>query len=150
MKKVPIKVFNKSEHALPEYETEFSAGMDVRADIPTKVTVNPQQRVMILTGLHVAIPDGYEIQVRPRSGMAWKLGATVLNSPGTIDSDYRGEIGVIIVNTSDKAFCIDPGERIGQLVVNEVIQANWESVTTLDDLGETERGHGGFGHTGTK
>lgn len=140
-----IKVINKSANALPAYETELAAGMDVRADLAESMELPPLGRAMVPTGLYVEIPAGYEVQVRPRSGLAARHGVTVLNSPGTIDADYRGEIRVILVNLSDRAFVIEPGERIAQLVVAPVARASWESA---DTLGDTARGEGGFGSTG--
>jgi len=142
-----VKIVNKSQWPLPEYATELSAGMDVKANLEEALTLNPLQRAMIPTGLFMAIPQGYEIQVRPRSGLAAKKGVTVLNTPGTIDADYRGEVKVILVNLSDEPFVVEPGERIAQLVLarHEVIE--WESAEVLDD---TQRGAGGFGSTGTR
>lgn len=142
-----IKVINRSNFALPAYETAQAAGMDVRANIEENITIKPLQRVLVPTGLFVHIPDAHEIQVRPRSGLAAKFGITVLNSPGTIDADYRGEIKVILVNLSNDDFVLTPGERVAQMVVASVIQAQWQSVETLED---SERGVGGFGSTGTK
>jgi dUTP pyrophosphatase len=142
-----VKVINKSDHALPSYETMFSAGMDLRAFIVESHTLKPLQRAIIKTGLFIALPVGYEAQVRPRSGLAAKKGITVLNAPGTIDADYRGEIGVILVNLSNEEFTIENGERIAQLVLAKHERANWETVEVLE---ETERGSGGFGSTGVK
>ena len=140
-----IKVVNKSRHALPQYETKCSVGLDVRADIENSIMLCPLERVLVPTGLYVELPEGTEIQVRPRSGLAAKHGVTVLNSPGTIDPDYRGEIKVILVNISHDVFEIKPGERIAQLVVSKYEQAEWEEV---EQLSETARGEGGFGSTG--
>lgn len=140
-----VKIVNRSRHALPAYQTPLSAGMDVRADIGESVTLAPLQRAMIPTGLYVELPAGYEMQVRPRSGLAAKHGITVLNSPGTVDADYRGEIRVILVNLSNEPFTIESGERIAQLVVARHEQVEWEPV---EELGTTERGAGGFGSTG--
>ncbi|MDY3978536.1 MAG: dUTP diphosphatase [Tidjanibacter sp.] len=140
-----VKVINRSNNELPHYETALSAGMDVRAFLTESVTLKPLQRALIPTGLYVEIPDGYEIQVRPRSGLAAKHGVTVLNAPGTIDADYRGEVKVILVNLSDTAFEVANGERVAQLVVARCEQAEWESADTLSD---TLRGEGGFGSTG--
>ncbi len=140
-----IKVINKSRFELPQYETPLSAGMDVRADMEGSVILKPLQRAMIPTGLFVEIPAGYEIQVRPRSGLAAKHGITVLNAPGTIDADYRGEIKVILVNLSDQEFEIKPAERIAQLVVAAHEKAEW---VETDSLSDTARGEGGFGSTG--
>lgn len=140
-----IRIVNRSRNALPLYQTPLSAGMDVRADLEQSVTLAPLGRAMIPTGLYVELPEGYEMQVRPRSGLAAKHGITVLNSPGTIDADYRGEIRIILVNLSSEAFTIEPGERIAQLVVARHEQVEWEPV---EELGTTERGAGGFGSTG--
>lgn len=140
-----VRIVNRSRNALPLYQTPLSAGMDVRADLEQSVTLAPLGRAMIPTGLYVELPEGYEMQVRPRSGLAAKHGITVLNSPGTIDADYRGEIRIILVNLSSEAFTIEPGERIAQLVVARHEQVEWESV---EELGTTERGAGGFGSTG--
>ncbi|MBQ0060980.1 MAG: dUTP diphosphatase [Bacteroidales bacterium] len=140
-----VKIINKSHHQLPAYATLQSAGMDLRANLEEPVTLNPLERKLIPTGLFMALPDGYEAQVRPRSGLALKKGITVLNSPGTIDADYRGEIGVILVNLSNQDFVVEDGERIAQMVIARYEQAEWELVESLD---ETERGAGGFGHTG--
>ena len=145
MKKIQVKVVREEGVQLPKYETEGSAGMDVRANIKEAITLKSLERVMIPTGLKVAIPEGYEIQVRPRSGLAIKHGITMLNSPGTVDSDYRGELKVIAVNLSNESYTIEPNERIAQLVLNKVEQIDFIEVAELD---ETERGEGGFGHTG--
>ncbi len=140
-----IKIINKSHHQLPAYETVLSAGMDLRANITEPITLKPLQRCLVPTGLFVALPAGYEAQVRPRSGLAIKKGITVLNSPGTIDADYRGEVCVILVNLSSDDFVINDGERIAQMVIARHEQVEWKCVETLD---ETERGTGGFGHSG--
>ena len=145
MKQEVVKVIKAEGVVLPKYETSGSAGMDVRAHISKEIELQPLDRVLIPTGLKFGIPDGYEVQVRPRSGLALKYGITLLNTPGTIDSDYRGELKMIIANMSKDSYTINPGERIGQLVLNKVEQIEWEVVETLD---ETERGAGGFGHTG--
>ena len=142
-----VQIINKSHHALPAYATGLSAGMDLRANITETIVLKPLQRCLVPTGLSIALPEGYEAQVRPRSGLALKKGITVLNSPGTIDADYRGEIGVILVNLSDTDFVIEDGERIAQMVVARYEQVEWEAVETLS---ETERGEGGFGHSGRK
>lgn len=142
-----IKIINKSEHPLPSYETIYSAGMDLRANVLEPSTLKPLQRAIVKTGLFIELPIGYEAQVRPRSGLAAKKGITVLNSPGTIDADYRGEIGVILVNLSNENFTIEHGERIAQLVIAKHERALWEEV---DELDETSRGAGGFGSTGIK
>ena len=140
-----IQVINKSKHPLPAYATELSAGMDIRANLSASVTLKPLERCLISTGLYIALPKGYEAQIRPRSGLAIKKGITVLNSPGTIDADYRGEVCIILVNLSAEPFVIEDGERIAQMVIACHEQAEWTEVQTLD---ETERGSGGFGHTG--
>ena len=142
-----IKIINTSEHPLPSYETMFSAGMDLRAALVESSTLKPLQRAIVKTGLFLELPIGYEAQVRPRSGLAAKKGITVLNAPGTIDADYRGEIGVILVNLSNENFTIENGERIAQLVIAKHERANWEEVEVLE---ETDRGSGGFGSTGLK
>ncbi|HBK70790.1 MAG TPA: dUTP diphosphatase [Flavobacteriaceae bacterium] len=140
-----ISIINKSKHDLPNYETSASAGMDLRANLDEAITLKPLERTIVKTGLFIALPNGYEAQVRPRSGLAAKKGVTVLNAPGTIDADYRGEIGVILVNLSNEDFVINDGERIAQLVIAQYTQAAWQEVTVLD---ETKRGVGGFGSTG--
>jgi dUTP pyrophosphatase len=145
MKQIKIDVMNESLNKLPRYETEYSAGLDVRAYLEESIIIQPLSHKLIKTGLKVAIPEGYEIQVRPRSGLAFKEGVTVLNTPGTIDSDYRGDIGVILYNTSDDEFIVNPGDRIAQLILAPIVQIQWEPVT---ELPETVRGEGGFGHTG--
>lgn len=142
-----IKIVNKSNHPLPHYGTEAAAGVDLRANIETPITLKPLERTLVKTGLFLELPVGYEAQVRPRSGLAYKNGITVLNSPGTIDADYRGEVGVILVNLSNESFVIENGERIAQLVIAKHEQAEWELV---EELAETERGAGGFGSTGKK
>ena len=142
-----IKIINKSTHLLPEYETIASAGMDLRANLETAVTLKPWERTIIKTGLFIELPIGIEAQVRPRSGLAAKKGITVLNAPGTVDADYRGEIGVILVNLSNEDFTIENGERVAQLVIAKHERAAWQQVEVL---GETERGAGGFGSTGVK
>ena len=142
-----IKVINRGRQPLPAYATEQSAGMDLRANIDAPLTLRPLERKLVGTGLYIALPQGYEAQIRPRSGLALKHGITVLNSPGTIDADYRGEIMVLLVNLSDTDFVINEGERIAQMVIARHEQAVFESVETLD---ETERGAGGYGHTGVK
>lgn len=142
-----VRIVNKSKHTLPEYETVASAGMDLRANLDEPITLSPLQRVLVPTGLFIEIPVGYEAQVRPRSGLAFKHGIGVLNSPGTIDADYRGEIKIILVNLSDQPFEIQDGERIAQMVISAHVQAQLEEVEILS---ETKRGTGGFGHTGHK
>lgn len=147
MNRMIINVVNKGHQPLPEYATPQSAGMDLRANLDAPVTLRPLERRLILTGLHIALPAGYEAQVRPRSGLALKRGITVLNSPGTIDADYRGEIGVLLINLSQEDFVVEDGERIAQLVIARHEQGTFVEVQVLD---ETERGEGGYGHTGTK
>ncbi|WP_417874218.1 dUTP diphosphatase [Xanthomarina gelatinilytica] len=142
-----IKIINKSNHALPHYETIASAGMDLRANITEPITLKPLERTVVKTGLFIELPVGIEAQVRPRSGLAAKKGVTVLNAPGTVDADYRGEIGVILVNLSNEDFTIENGERIAQLVIAKHERAEWMEVETLS---ETSRGEGGFGSTGVK
>jgi dUTP pyrophosphatase len=142
-----VRIINQSKNPLPAYETGLSAGMDVRANLDEPVILKPLERALIKTGLFLEIPEGYECQVRPRSGLAFKKGVTVLNSPGTIDADYRGEVGVILVNLSSEPFTVEHGERIAQLVFAKVKQAKWIEV---EELSETERGAGGFGSTGVK
>jgi dUTP pyrophosphatase len=140
-----VQIINKSKHATPNYETEGAAGMDLRANIEEAITLNPLERAIVKTGLFIALPVGFEAQVRPRSGLAAKKGITVLNSPGTVDADYRGEIGVILVNLSNAAFVINDGERIAQLIIAKHERVHWKEVEVLS---ETERGAGGFGSTG--
>lgn len=142
-----VEIINKSHHALPEYATEQSAGMDLRANLTEPITLQPLERRLVPTGLYLALPAGYEAQVRPRSGLAIKKGITVLNSPGTIDADYRGEVCVILVNLSQEPFTIEDGERIAQMVIARHEQVEWQPVEVLS---ETERGAGGFGHSGVK
>ncbi len=142
-----VKIINKSQHNLPHYESEASAGMDLRANISEAVTLKPLDRAIVKTGLFIELPIGYEAQVRPRSGLAAKKGITVLNSPGTIDADYRGEIGVILVNLSNEAFTVENGDRVAQLVIAKHEHISWEEVEVLE---ETSRGSGGFGSTGSK
>jgi len=142
-----IKIINKSKHPLPHYATSASAGFDVRANIDNAIVIKPLERMLVPTGLFIELPSGYEAQVRPRSGLAFKNGITVLNSPGTIDADYRGEIKVILVNLSQEDFKIIDGERIAQVIIARHEQAEWIEV---QQLMETERGEGGFGHTGKK
>ena len=140
-----VQIINRSHHALPQYATPQSAGLDRRANLSSPIELRPLERKLIPTGLYIALPQGYEAQVRPRSGLALKHGISVLNSPGTIDADYRGEICVILVNLSEEPFIVNDGERIAQMVIARHEQAEWEQVDVLD---ETERGEGGFGHTG--
>ena len=140
-----VKVINKSKHPLPAYATGLSAGMDIRANLSEPLTLAPMQRCLVPTGLYISLPEGFEAQIRPRSGLALKKGITVLNSPGTIDADYRGEVCIILVTLSTETFVIEDGERIAQMVIARHEQAVWQEV---DVLNETERGAGGFGHTG--
>lgn len=142
-----VQIINRGHHPLPQYATEQSAGLDLRSNLDSPVELKPLERKLIPTGLYMALPKGYEAQVRPRSGLAIKKGITVLNSPGTIDADYRGEICVILINLSDQPFLINDGERIAQMVIARHEQAEWEQVDVLD---QTERGAGGFGHSGVK
>ena len=141
-----VKVINKSKHQLPAYETLHSAGMDLRANIEESITLEPLERTLVPTGLFIELPIGYEAQIRPRSGLAYKHGISIVNTPGTIDSDYRGEIKVILVNLSNTPFIINDGERICQMVVAKHERVNWEMANQLED---TQRGGGGFGHTGS-
>ncbi|MBQ6694643.1 MAG: dUTP diphosphatase [Bacteroidaceae bacterium] len=140
-----VEIINRSKHPMPEYATPLSAGMDLRANLDEPMVLAPMQRALVPTGLYMALPCGYEAQVRPRSGLAIKKGVTVLNSPGTIDADYRGEVCVILINLSDTPFTITDGERIAQMVIARHETVEWQSV---DSLSDTERGEGGFGHTG--
>lgn len=140
-----IKIVNKSHHPLPAYATTESAGMDIRANLTEPVTLKPFERTLIPTGIFIQLPRGYEAQMRPRSGLALKYGITLLNTPGTIDADYRGEIGIILINLSNEDFIINDGERVCQMVVTDYTRVKWEEVERLDT---TERGKGGFGHTG--
>ncbi len=142
-----VKIINRSKHPLPEYKTKASAGMDIRANLEEKVTLRSLERKLIPTGLFIELPEGYEAQIRPRSGLALNEGLGILNSPGTIDSDYRGELGVIVVNLSNDPITIEDGERICQMVIHSVEQAEW---IEMEELSESERGKGGFGHTGKK
>lgn len=142
-----ISIVNKSHHPLPQYATADAAGMDIRANLDEPIVLKPLARCLVPTGLYIALPPGTEAQIRPRSGLALKKGITVLNSPGTIDADYRGEIGIILVNLSSEDFVIEDGERIAQMVIARYEQVNWKLTSQLDD---TERGAGGFGHSGNK
>ncbi|MBN1768396.1 MAG: dUTP diphosphatase [Prolixibacteraceae bacterium] len=145
MQKISVKIINKSNNPLPEYSTALSAGMDIRALLEADVVLKPLERTLVLTGLFIELPEGFEAQIRPRSGMALKHGISVLNSPGTIDADYRGEIGIILVNLSNDEYTIKPGERICQMVIARHEHAEWNEVEILE---ESVRGEGGFGHTG--
>lgn len=146
-KTMKVQIINKSKHSLPQYATSSSAGMDLRANLNNPIVLKPLQRCLVPTGLYIALPEGFEAQIRPRSGLALKKGITLLNTPGTIDADYRGEIGVIVINLSAEDFIIEDGERIAQMVIARYEQAEWQGVEVLED---TERGAGGFGHTGVK
>jgi len=143
---VPVKIINKSSHSLPSYQTSQSAGMDLRANNPEPIVLKPLMRAVVPTGLFIELPEGYEAQIRPRSGLAAKKGIGLVNSPGTIDADYRGEIGVIVVNLSNEDFTIEKGERIAQMVIAKHEVASWQEVESLN---ESDRGSGGFGSTGT-
>nr|DAD87490.1 MAG TPA: dUTPase [Siphoviridae sp. ctAUQ2] len=145
-----IKVFNNSKNELPQYATPQSAGLDLRANIQQDIVLNPGQRTLVPTGLHIQLPVGYEAQIRPRSGLAIKHGITCLNSPGTIDADYRGDVGVILINHGTEPFVIKQGERIAQMVIAKHETAEWESIESMDQLEDTERGSDGYGHTGVK
>jgi len=147
MGQITVKIINRSKNELPAYSTDDSAGMDLRASLSEPITLKPLQRALVPTGLFIELPHGYECQIRPRSGLALKKGITVLNTPGTIDADYRGEICVILVNLSDEPFVVNNGERICQMVIHSYAKAEWQLVEELD---ETSRGAGGFGHTGVK
>lgn len=145
METISVKIINQSKHPLPSYQTEHSAGMDLRANLETSLTLQPQQRVLVPTGLFMELPEGYEAQIRPRSGLAFKHGLTVLNSPGTIDADYRGEIKVLLINLSDTPFIVENGERIAQMIVAPYQQVRWQ---LAEELTDTTRGTGGYGSTG--
>ncbi len=142
-----VQIINKGHHPLPQYATDMSAGMDIRANLDQPIVLKPMQRCLVPTGLFISLPDGYEAQIRPRSGLALKKGVTVLNTPGTIDADYRGEIGIILINLSQEDFVIEDGERVAQMIITRYEQIRWRLVEVLD---ETERGAGGFGHSGVK
>lgn len=142
-----VKIVNNSGHALPDYSTPYSAGMDLRAKLEEPVTLKPMERSLVPTGLYIELPEGYEAQIRPRSGLALKKGISIVNTPGTIDADYRGEIGIILINLSGTDFVVKDGERICQMVINKVEMISWSEV---DSLEESHRGAGGFGHTGKK
>ena len=145
METISVKIINQSKHPLPSYQTEHSAGMDLRANLETSLTLQPLQRVLVPTGLFMELPEGYEAQIRPRSGLAFKHGLTVLNSPGTIDADYRGEIKVLLINLSDTPFIVENGERIAQMIVAPYQQVRWQ---LAEELTDTTRGAGGYGSTG--
>mgnify|MGYP001132172110 FL=1 len=147
MERIKVKIINRSGHQLPAYETPSSAGMDVRACLEKPVTLQPLERALIPTGLRVQLPQGHEMQIRPRSGLALKHGISLVNSPGTVDADYRGEIGILVINLSNEPFVIDDGERICQMVITNYTHVEWDPVEEIDS---TVRGDGGFGHTGVK
>ena len=142
-----VKIVNRSKHSLPGYSTALSAGMDLRANLENPITLKPMERRLVPTGLYIELPEGFEAQIRPRSGLALKKGISVVNSPGTIDADYRGEIGIILINFSNVDFIVNDGERICQMVINKVEQISWLQVNSLED---SKRGVGGFGHTGNQ
>ena len=142
-----VKIVNRSKHSLPDYSTALSAGMDLRAYLENPITLKPMERRLVPTGLYIELPEGFEAQIRPRSGLALKKGISVVNSPGTIDADYRGEIGIILINFSNVDFIVNDGERICQMVINKVEQISWTQVNSLED---SKRGAGGFGHTGNQ
>ena len=142
-----VKIVNRSKHSLPDYSTALSAGMDLRAYLENPITLKPMERRLVPTGLYIELPEGFEAQIRPRSGLALKKGISVVNSPGTIDADYRGEIGIILINFSNVDFIVNNGERICQMVINKVEQISWSQVNSLED---SKRGAGGFGHTGNQ
>ena len=146
MEHLTVKIINDSANPLPTYETPSAAGMDVRANITEPITLGPLERRLIPTGLRMQLPQGYECQIRPRSGLALKHGISIVNTPGTVDADYRGDIGIIVINLSSEPYTITPGERIAQMVIKEYVKVKWEPVKRID---ETERGDGAFGHTGT-
>ncbi|KWR52349.1 dUTP diphosphatase [Bacteroides stercoris] len=145
-----IKIYSTSKHPLPQYATQQSAGLDLRANIDSSVTINPGERVLVPTGLHIQLPYGYEARIQPRSGLALKKGITCLNSPGCVDADYRGEIGIILINHGTEPFTVNDGERVAQMVISKYEQAEWNPVSSIEDLEATERGTQGFGHTGTE
>lgn len=147
MKTVKVKIVNKSKHPLPAYASILAAGMDLRANIAAPITLAPMERCLVPTGIHIQLPEGYECQIRPRSGLALKNGITLVNAPGTVDADYTGDVGAIVQNLGTESFTINDGDRICQMVVKEYVHVKWEEVETLDT---TERGDGGFGHSGIK
>lgn len=147
MKTVKVKIVNNSKHPLPAYATDLAAGMDLRANIDAPITLAPMERCLVPTGIHIQLPEGYECQIRPRSGLALKHGVTLVNAPGTVDADYRGDVGAIVQNLGHEPFTINDGDRICQMVVKEYIHVEWDEVDSLDS---SERGEGGFGHTGVE
>lgn len=144
------KVYSISKHPLPQYATKQSAGLDLRANIDAPITINPRERVLVPTGLHIQLPEGFEARIQPRSGLALKKGITCLNSPGCVDADYRGDVGVILINHGTEPFTVNDGERIAQMIISKYEQAEWEPVSSIEDLEATERGEQGFGHSGIK
>ena len=145
-----VKVYSTSKHPLPQYATKQSAGLDLRANIDAPITINPRERVLVPTGLHIQLPEGFEATIQPRSGLALKKGITCLNSPGCVDADYRGDVGVILINHGTEPFTVNDGERIAQMIISKYEQAEWEPVSSIEDLEATERGEQGFGHSGIK
>lgn len=145
-----VKVYSTSKHPLPQYATKQSAGLDLRANIDAPITINPRERVLVPTGLHIQLPEGFEARIQPRSGLALKKGITCLNSPGCVDADYRGDVGVILINHGTEPFTVNDGERIAQMIISKYEQAEWEPVSSIEDLEITERGEQGFGHSGVK
>lgn len=145
-----VKVYSTSKHPLPQYATKQSAGLDLRANIDAPITINPRERVLVPTGLHIQLLEGFEARIQPRSGLALKKGITCLNSPGCVDADYRGDVGVILINHGTEPFTVNDGERIAQMIISKYEQAEWEPVSSIEDLETTERGEQGFGHSGIK
>ena len=145
-----VKVYSTSKHPLPQYATKQSAGLDLRANIDAPITINPRERVLVPTGLHIQLPESFEATIQPRSGLALKKGITCLNSPGCVDADYRGDVGVILINHGTEPFTVNDGERIAQMIISKYEQAEWEPVSSIEDLEATERGEQGFGHSGIK
>lgn len=145
-----VKIYSTSKHPLPQYATKQSAGLDLRANIDAPITINPRERVLVPTGLHIQLPEGFEARIQPRSGLALKKGITCLNSPGCVDADYRGDVGVILINHGTEPFTVNDGERIAQMIISKYEQAEWEPVSSIEDLEATERGEQGFGHSGLK
>ena len=150
IERMKVKVYSTSKHPLPQYATKQSAGLDLRANIDAPITINPRERVLVPTGLHIQLPEGFEARIQPRSGLALKKGITCLNSPGCVDADYRGDVGVILINHGTEPFTVNDGERIAQMIISKYEQAEWEPVSSIEDLEVTERGEQGFGHSGIK
>ena len=150
IERMKVKVYSTSKHPLPQYATKQSAGLDLRANIDAPITINPRERVLVPTGLHIQLPEGFEARIQPRSGLALKKGITCLNSPGCVDADYRGDVGVILINHGTEPFTVNDGERIAQMIISKYEQAEWEPVSSIEDLEITERGEQGFGHSGIK